>query len=283
MNNKPISTVHLRLLRRTPFMLIALAGLFQIVSAQQGESPVIEDNSFFIEEAYNQEEGIVQHIVTGIHFATPERNLSSSFTQEWPFLSSDHQLSYTVPIGITPSSSSGIGDILLNYRYQLAGRDDWAALSPRFSVILPTGSTSNGTGSGVAGFEINLPASKRLAHSIVVHANAGYRLLPGVKSPLAQGGESRQDLSSSFLGASAIWLVTPEQNLILEWLTTREDEPTATGSKVRSTTTVLSPGFRSAVNVGSLQIVPGIAIPLSFAGKVVHVGVFLYVSFEHPF
>src|SRR4029077_13711588 len=54
----------------------------------------IQDNSFLVEEAYNQEEGIVQHINLF------QRNVRTgewigTFTQEYPFPGIRHQLSYT--------------------------------------------------------------------------------------------------------------------------------------------------------------------------------------------
>src|SRR4029077_1654514 len=45
----------------------------------------IQDNSFFIEEAYNQEPGVVQHIFNlPIDFTNGSREIAPSFTQEWP-------------------------------------------------------------------------------------------------------------------------------------------------------------------------------------------------------
>ena len=43
-------------------------------------SKAIEDNSFLIEEAYNQETGVVQHIFTGMQNFTPIKNWEFSFT-----------------------------------------------------------------------------------------------------------------------------------------------------------------------------------------------------------
>src|SRR5204863_5538442 len=62
----------------------------------------IMDNSFLIEEAYNQEDGVVQHIFTSAYgvdrLSSPKRRaLDSSFTQEWPAYGQAHQFSYTVP------------------------------------------------------------------------------------------------------------------------------------------------------------------------------------------
>jgi hypothetical protein len=58
----------------------------------------IQDNSFFVEEAYNQEPGIVQHIINVPAFFMHGNNeVSFVFTQEWPVFSQTHQLSYTIP------------------------------------------------------------------------------------------------------------------------------------------------------------------------------------------
>jgi hypothetical protein len=53
--------------------------------AQVEASPVLKDNSFFIEEAYNQEEGVVQHISGFLYTTTPKSQLSYSFRGgHWP-------------------------------------------------------------------------------------------------------------------------------------------------------------------------------------------------------
>ena len=49
------------------------------------EAQRIEDNSFLIEEAYNQEAGVVQHINT-MFYDWKHDTWSYSFTQEWPRL-----------------------------------------------------------------------------------------------------------------------------------------------------------------------------------------------------
>ena len=71
----------------------------------------IEDNSFLLEEAYNQEAGVIQHISTFQYDLM--RSWNYSFTQEWPVPNQKHQLSFTIPV--RQSFSVGIGDILLNY------------------------------------------------------------------------------------------------------------------------------------------------------------------------
>lgn len=80
----------------------------------------IQDNSYFIEEAYNQETGVIQHIQNFMYLKT--KNYAYSFTEEWPVGGQTHQLSVTVPINHIDADgafASGVGDIALNYRYQL--------------------------------------------------------------------------------------------------------------------------------------------------------------------
>src|SRR5262245_17773403 len=55
----------------------------------------LQDNSFLIEEAYNQEAGVVQSIVNGLWSRSSE-NWTLSFTQEWPVPDQRHQFSYTL-------------------------------------------------------------------------------------------------------------------------------------------------------------------------------------------
>ncbi|MEY2530816.1 MAG: hypothetical protein QOI96_901 [Verrucomicrobiota bacterium] len=48
----------------------------------------IQDNSFFVEEAYNQEAGVVQHILNvPVFFTHGKKEITPDFTQEWPVFS----------------------------------------------------------------------------------------------------------------------------------------------------------------------------------------------------
>src|SRR3954469_20067681 len=76
----------------------------------------IKDNSFLVEEAYNQEAGVVQHINTFLR-PTNGTGWTYTFTQEWPVPGQTNQLSYTIPVARVKDSSSGatgIGDVALN-------------------------------------------------------------------------------------------------------------------------------------------------------------------------
>src|SRR5690349_13537375 len=81
----------------------------------------IQDNSFLIEEAYNQDYGVVQHI-NNFTYLAQSKSWAYSFTQEWPVdAAPKNQLSYTLLAVHAPVVGSGVGfgDVALNYRYQL--------------------------------------------------------------------------------------------------------------------------------------------------------------------
>src|SRR6266496_4869235 len=107
------------------------------------EEPGIQDNSFLVEEAYNQERGVVQHISTFSRMWNSKDRIYS-FTQEWPGPRNwRHQFSYTLVgmhAGGFAGTGAGMGDAIFNYRYQLIGSGETRfAFSPRVSLLLPTG------------------------------------------------------------------------------------------------------------------------------------------------
>lgn len=244
----------------------------------------IQDNSFFVEEAYNQEAGVVQHIFTAFGSVnqfqgSDERALDLSFTQEWPIFGQTHQFSYTIPYSFVDTgdvTENGLGDIQLSYRLQLLSEtENRPAIAPRLSVILPTGDAENGLGNETTGFQFNLPVSKVVGDRWTVHGNAGFTILPDVQG---------QDLTNYNLGASAIYAVTPTFNLMLEAVAEWEEEPGEFGGKEHTFSAILSPGFRYAVNFSNdSQLVIGLAAPIGLTGDAADYGVFFYCSFEHSF
>jgi Putative MetA-pathway of phenol degradation len=249
--------------RRPPFHFLPFIShaLLLLASPALGQSPHIADNSFLIEEAYNQESGVVQHIGT---FSRLEGGAAwdFGFTQEWPFQGMRHQLSYTVPVLHADGTGTGVGDVLLNYRYQLVGDGEMSLhVAPRLSLVLPTGSEDQGRGTGSVGLQTNLPVSYVLSDALATHWNAGLTL----------DGDSG-DVDAN-LGASAIWRVQRSVNLMLEtvWESAQED------------VVLLNPGVRWAFDFESgLQIVPGVAYTLALGADDAD-ALFLYLSFEHPF
>jgi hypothetical protein len=271
---------------------LASLGLFLLntfVNAQQvvdstGFTKAIEDNSFFIEEAYNQEDRVVQHINNARLSLLSSHDFAYSFTQEWPVFSQKHQFSYTVGFSTLNSGHVfGFNDVILNYRYQLTGHDAFITLAPRISLILPTGNAKKDLGTGVFGYQFNLPASKRISNSFALHANAGYTLLPNVESTVADTIVYHHTYSFVNFGASAIWLMTYRTNLMLEVVYTILHEAGKSSDMVTYGQTIVSPGLRHAFDLKSLQIVPGIAVPILVQNKNTEFGLFFYLSFEHPF
>jgi len=271
-------------------VLAAMVWLAGATANAADERPidVIEDNSFLIEEAYNQEPGVVQHIFSA-QYTTSGRThgWQFNFTQEWPVFSQDHQFSYTIPsyhLIDDGTRTSGLGDILLNYRYQLVYEGDIKpAVAPRFSLILPTGNRKKNTGDNVVGYQINLPVSKKITDQIGLNFNLGGTFLPHVKSPVdANGKSAKKSLSSLNVGGSAIYALLPRFHLMLEWLGNSEQSFSNFGKRERSFLSTMSPGFRTAVvNQDKLQIVTGAAMPIGLNRKTDNFGVFLYLSIEH--
>ena len=238
----------------------------------------IEDNSFLIEEAYNQERGVVQHIQT-FEYLKKANSWLYTFTQEWPVPDEKNQLSYTIPLShFGEPSETGLGDILLNYRYQLVQKET-VAVSPRFALILPTGDYKKGMGAGTYGYQVNIPLSMILSKNLVTHWNAGTTYTPGSKEP----GGARVETIGYNLGASAVWLVSENFNLLTEVVWNSFQLVRPDGSKNNSETCFINPGMRFALNYKSgLQVVPGLAFPIGVGESKNEYGVFLYLSFEHP-
>lgn len=247
-------------------------------------SESIEDNSFLIEEAYNQDEGVVQHIFNAVYFTKPEKDLMLSFTQEWPLFNSRNQISYSIPFSSLNSDSvSGVGDILINYRYQISDKSSWAVVTPRISIILPSGNYDKGLGHKVVGVQFGFPFSKRLSDGWIAHFNIGLTFLPNVKTKNIYGEDFRNNLINHYVGGSLIWLARSDLNFFLEYLKNYDEDVDINGDILSSTEDIINPGVRYGFNISNLQIVPGISMPISITPELTRAGVFFYLSFEHPF
>ncbi len=263
---------------------LPIVGVAQTQHGAEHPAVAIEDNSFFVEEAFNQDERVVQHIFNVLYYRRPLETTVATFTQEWPLIGVDHQLSYTLAYAhLSAPVVDGMGDLYLNYRYQLSADSSWAAVAPRLSIILPTGNADEGLGMGVVGFQVNFPVSRRLSDRFITHWNAGMTVFPGVRGMDASGRTMRRTLPWYNCAASIIWLAAPTWNLMLEGTANSTADLDGNGGVVRSTEIIVSPGFRLAINFQGLQIVPGVAVPVSFVDGEARVGAFLYLSFEHPY
>jgi hypothetical protein len=266
-------------------VLLSSAALAQQDSVSPpSQQPGIQDNSFLVEEAYNQNYGVVQHISSFTRFWN-SKDWAYIFTQEWPVPGdARHQLSYSLPFwhaGAFPDSGAGIGDVFLHYRYQLVGDGNAkVAFAPRLSLILPTGSVADGRGAGGLGVQTSLPVSLVLSKNLVSHWNAGATVVPHAQD--ASG--DRASAIGYNLGQSFIWLTNPRFNVMLETVFTNSQFVVAPDKTEWSSSLFLSPGIRWAYNFkNGLQIVPGIGVPIGVGPSGGEKGVFLYLSFEHPF
>ena len=282
----------LRMRAQVVLLLLAVVLLTHQPLAEEAEqphplsdtTPKIQDNSFLIEEAYNQEFGVVQHIQSFTR-DWETREWVYTFTQEWPIdLDPRHQFSYTVPVlhsGDFPGSGAGIGDLGLNYRYQLIGSGDTAiAFSPRITALLPTGDFRKGRGSGGAGIQIQLPFSALVSRKLVTHWNLGTTIIPSAKNKL---GEKATTYGYN-VGQSFIWTLHPRVNLMLETVFASDEDVLTRDDTQRGNSIFLNPGIRWAYNLNSgMQIVPGIAVPVGVGPSIGERGIFLYFSVEHPY
>ena len=203
----------------------------------------IQDNSFLVEEAYNQDPRVVQHITTMIRDS--DHHWIGTFTQEWPMGGIKNQISYTLPL-------DGTSDALINYRYQLLGNGETrAACAPRLSLIVGSRHDRH------FGAQALVPVSVVINDRFVTHWDAGANIEHGHTTKLA--------------AASVILAARPEVHLMLENVWNSDDRAL-----------VVSPGIRWACDFPSkLQIVPGLAVPYDTRSH--EKAVLLYLSFEHPF
>jgi Putative MetA-pathway of phenol degradation len=264
----------------SPRLALLAAALFSSATAFAGEAKPIQDNSFLLEEAYNQEPGVIQHI------SLFQRDRATgdwvyAFTEEWPALGQSHQASITVPVlGLRQADGArrtGLGDVALNYRWQAVGDGEApVAVAPRLTALLPTGDDTRGHGAGGIGAQVNLPVSATLGPHFVGHFNLGATFNPSARTDLGRGRQSAVNL-----GQGLVWLLHPNVNLMLEASYLIVETDTARGT-VRSEVFLLSPGVRGAVDLPlGVQMVAGVGFPLGFGPSSGERAVLGYLSFEH--
>ena len=268
--------------------ILVLALLLPSIAAAQAPPPPavaapssapfdILDNSFLVEEAFNQEAGIFQNI---FGFQRGGGAWDFAFTQEWPVQTQRHQLSYTLPFS-GGGGERGFGDVMINYRYQATMEDATTpAFSPRVSLILPTGASDFTQNS--LGVQLNLPVSKQRG-DFYYHGNAGFTWYPRADVLPTLDDSERVSLLTPHVSGSAIYRVRPMFNLMLESVLEFEQFANFDGTRDRQTVFTLSPGARGGWNLGDHQLILGGAIPITWVEDDTSAGVLLYLSYELPF
>jgi hypothetical protein len=235
----------------------------------------IEDNSFLLEEAFNQEAGVVQ-IVQTIQ-QDKSKDLYYSLSVEAPAPNQSHQLSFTLPysrVNADSNDTEGLGDLALNYRYQ-ALNSETVLVAPRFSILLPTGDDEKGFGTGVVGLQTNWAITAKISDSWVLHSNVGATYLPGSKQGLAEA----TDLFGQNAGLSLVWLYSENFNFLTEFVTSATEVSNGSEAVVENSAT-LNPGVRYAVNFDNSQLVLGASLPTPVLYSKGPASYFGYVSYE---
>jgi hypothetical protein len=241
----------------------------------------IEDNSFLLEEGFNQERGVYQFIQKYQTF-NRAKGYEYSFENEIPIPDESQQFSYEFAHGRATSEGHGaISDITLSYRIQPLNKDGFL-MADRFGLILPTGRVEKGAGNGVYGFEFVKAVTVPVGKNWMNHWNFGFSVLPNAKS---QGHDKRGTISSFSSGTSLIYLWSDNFNFLLEGLLESGQGIDETGAKSSSTSFTLNPGVRFAVDLDwkETQIVPGISFPTEMLNGPTEHGVLVYLSIEPKF
>jgi hypothetical protein len=265
------------------------------VAADEGPKD-IRDNAFLVEEAFNQEAGVAQHIFNWIELwdRTPDaktRDFAATYTMELPLGSQRHQFSFTGQF-LTAFEKSGdgsavqqgdVGDTFLNYRYQLLADDEFLWVAPRFTLIVPTADERFGLGPGEVGYQFNLPIS-RYGDRFDFHFNAGATYTPDVSPPtameLALPGD---DLSAYNLGASTFWKPETYLHFFVEGLFLSVEEFGDLGTE-RTDQVLVNPGVRYAIcQFDDVEWVIGASVPVGLNRDAPDIGAFAYMSIEHVF
>jgi hypothetical protein len=257
--------------------VVALAAAALPLVGMAGDSRPLEDNSFLIEEAYNQDAGAVQQI--GTFLRGHGGAWVASFTQEWPAPAQAHQLSYTLTYGQAGAGGErGLGDILVNYRYQAVFEEDRLAFAPRLTAVIAGSNADSGASYRGVGLQGMLPLSVTLTPWLVAHSNLQVTWIPA-----GHQGDAKAEFLVLTLGQSFVWLAHPRFNVMLEtlWLGTG----TRSGGATRHEQALLvSPGVRWGIDLpDEAQVVLGLAAPLGVGPSAGERSVLLYLSVELPF
>ena len=278
-------------MRYLALLLILLACFTSPASwAQQAPPPTpskaptgpIQDNSFLVEEAYNQEDGVIQHI----NFFTKNTSTNSwiyTFTDEWPLRSYKHQLSMTLTglhNGDFHGSGGGWGNTAVNYRYQLVGNGEAKlAIAPRATLLVPTGDAKQGRSFGGVGYQVGLPISIMHSEHWQTNWNAGATWIPHAHNEF---GDTAGTAGVS-LGQSVVWLPKQRVNFLLETIWAKYSE----GGWSRDNKLVRRSVYQSWDSlVIQFQERPADCSwrggPIGVGPRAGEAGILFYLSFEHP-
>lgn len=241
------------------------AALLVLLASTANAQTKLQQNSFLLEEAYNQDIDIYQHF--NIMRLDPiAETWNNSFTVEIPLQSLTHQLSILAPaskVNLLHDSEAGLGDVQLGYKYQWIDEDPLAA-APHVRLILPTGDSEKNLGHNALGARATLPVSYNPNDQWSFHANLGAGLTPNAKNY----NDDKADLVSIQYGSSAVYSPKPNLNLMIELAGANEQDVTGSNKTEWNDSFYISPGAAFSFETTSgMQIVPGLAIPMDVASS----------------
>jgi hypothetical protein len=209
--------------------------------------PKLVDNSFLLEEGFNQP-------INAVQFIQDYNSRTNEFTHsgEIPMGSKGHQFSYLV------AQDQKINPIL-SYRF-LSVSEPRVYLAHRFGVVVPVQDERYG-------FEYKQAFTFVASDRWMYHWNFGLFHFPRYK------GETINSYNS---GTSVVYYAQDNLNFLVEaYLETNQNQYRY----------IINPGLRYALNLDwqETQIVPGMSFPISFEQDTENAGVLLYLSFETKF
>ena len=239
----------------------------------------ITDNSFFVEEAFNQDPNVFQTIF--LFERSAPQDWGARFVQEWPARGMRHQVSYSLGFA-RDGSDARFNDVSVDYRLQVRdGAEGGPAFAPRASLLLARDDGTTPLDESGVGFEFNLPFSQERG-PIFLHWNAGLRWIPGAATADVRPG-SEVSLVSPFLAASAIVAVRPMLNVMLEGRFDSEELVAGPRATDRLAAYTIAPGVRGGWDLRSAQLVLGLSVPVVRSGGRTDAGALVYFSIEPPF
>lgn len=245
-------------------------------------SSVIEDNSFLLDEAYNQDPGVVQ--ITQVFQILPSTGeWSHSPAIEFPIVTENHQITLQFPFSRPMGASLSLNDFALQYQYWLI-HAKYFHLTPRIGAVFPTGNSTIGTGSGTVGAQAGLSTTVNFGDAFAFHTSGNAFLYPGSR---ATDGVATTTWDAS-IAASLIWRPLSWLNLLTEGVLTSDQTPLPGGSIGRDLLATVSPGARFSIRLGehrTWEIVPGVAVPFTWRTSSpgsASISVLGYLSIEGP-
>ena len=247
--------------------------------AGAGEPFKIADNSFLVEEAFNQERGhLPEHLRRARGRAATGRRPSRRNGR-----SSRRRTSSRTRVAVSRwRTTFGFGDMLLNYRYQaLEEGPGRPAFSPRVSLDPADRERRNGLGDGSR--PAGQPAVQQAARRRLLALER--RASPGCRAPRRgpAGDDDRADLLSPFLAGSAIYALRPMFHLMLENVLLFERSFDGIGTVARTRSTRCRRAFAAAGTSATRRSSPARRSRSRGRRRARTPACFCYFSYELPF